>query len=110
MTLPKNIRNEIIECLMPLHPQKVILFGSFAYGTPHQDSDIDLLVVTKDDFIPMNFKERMQVVLNVSQAMRNLRKKVPIDLIVHTKAMHLKFIEIGSLFAKEVLSKGIPII
>jgi uncharacterized protein len=27
------------------HPDKVILFGSFAYGQPHQESDVDLLVV-----------------------------------------------------------------
>jgi predicted nucleotidyltransferase len=27
------------------HPDKIILFGSYAYGTPHQDSDVDLLVI-----------------------------------------------------------------
>src|SRR5436309_3350197 len=27
------------------HPDKVILFGSYAYGTPHADSDVDVLVV-----------------------------------------------------------------
>src|SRR5215471_8783092 len=27
------------------HPDKIILFGSYAYGTPHEDSDVDLLVV-----------------------------------------------------------------
>src|SRR5437868_9962310 len=27
------------------HPEKIILFGSYAYGTPHADSDVDLLVV-----------------------------------------------------------------
>jgi predicted nucleotidyltransferase len=26
-------------------PQKIILFGSYAYGTPHEESDVDLLVV-----------------------------------------------------------------
>ena len=30
----------------------MLLFGSYAYGTPNPDSDIDVLVVTKDDFIP----------------------------------------------------------
>src|SRR5262245_59636385 len=27
------------------NPDKIILFGSFAYGAPHEDSDVDLLVV-----------------------------------------------------------------
>lgn len=27
------------------HPEKIILFGSHAYGTPHADSDVDILVV-----------------------------------------------------------------
>lgn len=27
------------------HPDKIILFGSYAYGTPHNESDVDLLVV-----------------------------------------------------------------
>jgi predicted nucleotidyltransferase len=27
------------------HPEKITLFGSYAYGTPHQDSDVDLLVI-----------------------------------------------------------------
>jgi len=34
------------------HPQRVILFGSYAHGIPTHESDIDLLVI-KDDNIPM---------------------------------------------------------
>ena len=44
----ENIKDEIIEKLKPLNPNKVILFGSYAYGTPNEDSDIDLFLV-KDD-------------------------------------------------------------
>jgi predicted nucleotidyltransferase len=44
----ENIKDEIIEKLKPLSPDKVILFGSYAYGTPNEDSDIDLFLV-KDD-------------------------------------------------------------
>ena len=38
----QRIVGRIIELF---HPQKVILFGSFAYGSPHEGSDVDLLVV-----------------------------------------------------------------
>ena len=44
----EKIKPQIIEALMPLKPDKIILFGSYAYGTPNEDSDIDLFLL-KDD-------------------------------------------------------------
>jgi len=82
------IKLEIVERLKPLNPEKIILFGSYAYGTPHQDSDIDLYVVANDDFMPQNFKENSQIFLKYSNKIRSLQKIVPIDLITHTKQMH----------------------
>ena len=35
----------IIESLKPLDPHKIILFGSYAYGTPNENSDIDLFLI-----------------------------------------------------------------
>ena len=40
----EELKPQIIERLMPLKPDKIILFGSYAYGTPNDDSDIDILV------------------------------------------------------------------
>ena len=45
----RKIEKEIVERLMPLSPEKIILFGSYAYGTPTEDSDIDLFLVKKTD-------------------------------------------------------------
>ncbi|MEA2019844.1 MAG: nucleotidyltransferase domain-containing protein [Campylobacterota bacterium] len=42
------LKPKIIDALMPLKPDKIILFGSYAYGTPNEDSDIDLFLL-KDD-------------------------------------------------------------
>jgi predicted nucleotidyltransferase len=39
--------NEIILQLKLLDPDKVILFGSYAWGTPDDESDIDLFIVKK---------------------------------------------------------------
>lgn len=50
------IKDEIIERLKPLNPDKVILFGSYAYGTPTDESDIDLFLV-KDDLRDDEFDE-----------------------------------------------------
>ncbi len=35
---------EIVERLKTINPYKIILFGSYAYGKPQTDSDIDLIV------------------------------------------------------------------
>jgi predicted nucleotidyltransferase len=44
----EKIKFEIIERLKPLNPNKIILFGSYVYGTPNKESDIDLFLL-KDD-------------------------------------------------------------
>ncbi len=101
-----SILNEITDRLKPIGIEKLILFGSYAYGTPHKDSDIDLLVVTGDDFIPQSFKEKSKIVLKVNRLIRDIKNQVPVDLIVHTHAMHKKFIKLNSLFSREIISKG----
>ena len=72
MKLPDKVKNQIIEALKPLDPEKVILFGSYAYGEPTADSDIDLYIVTKDDFIPKNYTENMEIYLKYANAMQSI--------------------------------------
>jgi len=102
----EKIKLEIIECLKPLNPSKIILFGSYAYGTPHKDSDIDLYVVTNDDFMPQDWKERSQIYLEYSRKLRNLQKEIPIDIIVHTKKMYEKFKDLNGSFYRYSILKG----
>jgi len=102
----EELKDEIVERLKPLDPDRVILFGSYAYGTPNEDSDIDLYVVTKDEFIPNSFRERMNITTTISTAIDSLRNSTAVDLIVHTKSMADKFRELNSSFSKELLTKG----
>lgn len=91
---------------MATQPEKIILFGSYAWGDPTIDSDIDILVVTGDEIIPASFSEKSEIYLRISKAISEIKKEFPVDLIVHTKPMHQKFIETDSLFARELLTKG----
>lgn len=100
----EQIKGQIVECLKPLNPDKIILFGSYATGQANEDSDIDLYVVTNDDFLPKDWAEKNAVYLKVSEKIRDIRKIVPVDLIVHTKRMHERFVEIGSSFAREMVN------
>jgi predicted nucleotidyltransferase len=103
----ETIKQNIVNALIPLEPEKIILFGSYAYGTPHKDSDLDIYIITKDEFIPKNFKEESDIFLKYSSMIRSFQKTIPIDIITHTKSMYKKFISLQSSFAKEIESKGV---
>ncbi len=57
-------------------PRRIILFGSYANGTPTEDSDLDLLII-KDS----NFASRLQN-RKVRRILSDLR--IPVDVIVKT--------------------------
>ncbi len=104
--LPEELAERIRNALVPLRPEKVILFGSYAWGRPADDSDIDLYVVTQDDCTPATYDERMRNHLAVAAALREINREVAIDLIVHTRPMHEAFVRLDSMFAREVMAQG----
>lgn len=104
------LKKEIVERLKPLDPEKIILFGSYAWGTPNKDSDIDLYVVTKDNYIPVSFKDNMELKLRIAMSLNDIMSDNPTDLIVHTKKMHEKFLSKHSYFSKKIMSDGVSLI
>jgi CRISPR-associated endonuclease Cas3-HD len=80
------------------NPQKIILFGSYAYGIPKKGSDIDLLVIMDTD-IPV----RQQAFF----IRKELRSSIPIDIIVRTPAQIEERIRMGDFFIKQIIQKGI---
>ena len=105
----EKLKKEIVERLKPLDPDKIILFGSYAYGEPNEESDIDLYIVTKDDYIPKNFKEKNELYLKVARLLRDLRKDIAMDIIVHSKKMHEEFVKQNSSFYKYEIRRGISL-
>ena len=105
-----SLKDEIIKKVSPKRLHKLILFGSHAYGDPSEVSDIDLLVVLNSDEIPRNYEERSLNYLEVNRLLRDINKRVSMDLMVMTKAQWEKFIELDSGFSKEITLKGIHLI
>lgn len=105
-----SVKKEILKCLLPLNPEKIILFGSYAWGEPSADSDIDLYVVTRDTTVPASYHERSELYLRYARAMDVLSRMIPIDLIVHTRPMHHQFLKIDSMFSRKILQSGITLI
>jgi predicted nucleotidyltransferase len=80
------------------HPQKIVLFGSYAYGHPTENSDVDLLVImprTRDR------GERMSV--RIRQA---IPRDFPLDLLVRTPYEVARRLRWGDPFMRELLESG----
>ncbi len=98
--------NQISTSLKTTNPYLILLFGSCATETTHKDSDIDLLVVTKDNYIPQTFKERTKLYLKIKHSLAETNKKVAIDLLVYTIPMYQNFLKLDSSFSREITKKG----
>ena len=79
------------------HPQKVILFGSYAYGAPTEDSDVDMLVI-------MPFEGR--AVQKAVEILLATNPHFPIDLLVRTPDQIKTRVEMGDFFLREITKKG----
>ncbi len=106
MQIENQYIEQLTDSLKTINPYLVLLFGSYAYGTPNSDSDIDLLVVTNDKYIPKDFNEHNELYLKISKAIRPIKKQIAVDLIVQTLPMYQLFITQNSSFGNEIVSKG----
>ena len=74
--LSQIIKNQIIEKLKPINPEKIILFGSFAYGKPHNNSDLDIFVIEK------SYKSKIKEKLKIKKLLNDI--DMPIDILVES--------------------------
>lgn len=96
--VPKRAIHDVVRQIVDqFHPQRIILFGSYAYGRPKPESDVDLLVV-----MPTSLREIEQAV-RICQA---IEYHFGLDLIVRTPETVTRRLELGDPFLKEVISKG----
>jgi len=77
-------------------PDKIILFGSYAYGTPHEDSDVDILVI-------MPARSQMSAAVRIDLA---CERCFPLDIIVRTPKNMAWRLEEGDSFLREIVSRG----
>jgi uncharacterized protein len=78
-------------------PEKIILFGSYAYGVPKRDSDLNLMVV-------MRFEgDQLEKAVAI---LKRLNMLLPIDLLVRTPEQIEQRLKIGDRFIREVVERG----
>ena len=92
--------DEVVDRLVKeFKPQKIILFGSHAWGTPTPDSDWDLMViVNSSDAVPTRRAARAYRCLN------GLR--IPVEIIVSTRAEIERYRTVRSSLANRILADG----
>ncbi len=75
--LSQKIKNKIVENLKPLDAQKIILFGSYAYGEPNENSDLDIFVIEK------SFENKWAEKRKISDLLDDI--DIPKDIMVETE-------------------------
>jgi predicted nucleotidyltransferase len=96
-TSHKAIKKLCEEIAREYHPQKIILFGSHAYGKPQWDSDVDLLVIMPFKGTP----HRQAVTIRI-----RIEVAVALDLLVRTPQQISRRLAMGDSFIREILERG----
>ncbi len=94
MALIRNICNRIAK---EFKPEKIILFGSHAYGKPTLESDLDLLVVMPFEGSPLSQSVKIS---------RQLSLMIPLDLIVRTPEQVQERLAMEDFFIREIVEQG----
>lgn len=93
--LEKIVRRLVAE----FQPEQIILFGSHAWGTPNEDSDLDLLVIVSESELRPARRDAQ-----AERCMQGLL--VPTDILVKTRAEFEKFSRVHASLEATILEKG----
>ena len=89
---------QIVENLKKINPEKIILFGSHAWGDPNASSDVDVLVVKKSK-LQRRFRSTI-----AERLLNNL--PYPVDVVVYTPEELKKRKKMGDFFINLITKKG----
>ncbi len=92
-----EIKKVCEQILRDFRPERIILFGSHAYGTPAPDSDVDLLVV-----MPFKGSARQKAV----EIRSSIDTSIPLDVLVRTPEQLSERIAMGDFFLREITEIG----
>lgn len=99
VVLTQNLLREIAQQIAArFAPEKVILFGSLAWGAPRPHSDVDLLVILRTEEHPADLEARI--------ALSCRPPFVPMDILVRTPEEVAQRLCLGDPFLSRILEKG----
>jgi len=101
--LSNDVKSQIILALKSLNPEKIILFGSYAYGNPGTESDIDLFVIK--DMSKEHVRDyRLKTKKLLWQQFRH--QNISFDVLVDSEDRITERIKIGDRFYEDIFKNG----
>jgi len=97
MVTPQQIQELSDDIVRKFHPDKVVLFGSYAYGKPSEDSDVDLLVV-----LPYEGRSAAKS----AEIHRAIHRGFPLDVLAYPAEYIAQRVANEDFFLREVVTKG----
>ena len=99
MSIDKKLKEITSKIVREYQPEKIILFGSYAWGNPGPDSDVDLFVVKKTD------RSSREVAREISRSI--FPRPFPLDILVYTPSeIEKKIKEDRNLFIEDIINNG----
>jgi predicted nucleotidyltransferase len=96
----QRIQHFVDRVARAFQPERVIPFGSYAYGRPTRDSDVDLLVA-----VPRTKHRSVQA----AEIRRRIRAGFPLDLLVRSPRETYDRLSKGDFFIREIMERGQPL-
>ena len=98
----KKILSQLVENIKTKYnPEKIILYGSFAYGVPDENSDIDLLIIKETSERPLDRMALVHRIVDIRDS-----SYPAFSPIVLTPDEIKQRLEIGDQFIEEILTRG----
>lgn len=97
MVTMRQIEDVSHQIAQQFHPERILLFGSYAWGTPSPDSDVDLLVIIPFEGKPVAKSVEMRL---------KVKPPFPVDLLVRTPEKVRERLALGDPFIRSILEEG----
>ena len=97
-SIPQSaIDNVVSQIAARFQPEKIILFGSYAHGNPHPESDVDILVMMETPL------RNIEQAIEISRA---INCPFGLDLIVRRPQQIAERLRLGDFFLRDIMKKG----
>ena len=93
----KEIKKIVRQIVKKYKPEKIILFGSFAYGRPKPSSDIDLLIIKKT-------KEKK--IKRIKDVLMQIKSNLPVEPLIYNPEEVQERLSLGDFFFQDIIKKG----
>ena len=106
-SIANKLRPYLSVLVEKFHPQQVILFGSYAYGKPDHDSDVDLLVVMEMTIPPL---QEAIAIRKAWRAARRAGESLPFDMVLESPEGHETRVQEANGFYDTISSRGLRLV